>query len=176
MSEKYKIYPEGLFFITLTVVGWIDVFTREEYAEEIIDNLNFCIEKKGLKIYSFCIISSHVHMIASSSNFSLSDILRDFKSYTAKKIIASIEGNPRESRKEWMLHMFEFYAKGNSHNSKYQFWQQHNHPIDLVSNKFVDEKRQYIHENPVKAKLVNEACNYIYSSANPFTRLKLEAL
>ncbi len=176
MSEKYKIYPEGLFFITLTVVGWIDVFTREEYAEEVIDNFNFCIEQKGLKIYCFCIMSSHIHLIASSVNSSLSDILRDFKSYTAKKIIASIEENPRESRKEWLLHMFEFYAKGNSHNSKYQFWQQHNHPIDLVSSKFVDEKRQYIHENPVKARLVNEASNYIYSSANPFTRIKLEAL
>jgi len=176
MSEKYKIYPEGLFFITLTVVGWIDVFTREEYAEEIIDNLNFCIEQKGLKVYCFCIMSSHVHLIVSSVNVSLSEILRDFKSYTAKKIIASIEESPRESRKEWLLHLFEFYAKGNSHNSKYQFWQQHNHPIDLVSPKFVDEKRQYIHENPVKAKLVNEASNYIYSSANSFTRVKLEAL
>nr|WP_317127252.1 hypothetical protein [Botryobacter ruber] len=53
MSEKYKLYQGGLFFVTLTVVGWIDVFTRREYAEIIVDNLNYCSSRKGLEVYSF---------------------------------------------------------------------------------------------------------------------------
>ncbi|MGZ5282875.1 MAG: REP-associated tyrosine transposase [Bacteroidia bacterium] len=176
MSEKYKTYEGGLFFVTLTVVGWIDVFTRSEYCDEIIKNLNFCIEKKGLHVYAFVIMSNHLHLIASVDQGLLSAVLRDFKSFTAKSIINMINENPQESRKEWLLYMFEYFAKGNKHNSQYQFWQHNNHPIDLVSNKFIDQRVNYIHENPVKANLVNETQNYIYSSANPFTTLRLEAL
>jgi putative transposase len=175
MSEKYKTYPGGLFFVTLTVVGWIDVFTRREYADEIIRNLNYCIENKGLKVYAFCIMPSHLHMVAYSEN-SLSDTLREFKSYTAKKIINLIENNTQESRKEWLLYLFRYYGKYNKHNAEHQFWQQHNHPIDLITAKFIDQKIDYIHDNPVNAGLVTEAHCYVFSSANPDTELKLEVL
>lgn len=175
MSEKYKIYPGGAFFVTLSIVGWIDVFTRREYADEIIKNLNFCIQNKGLKVYAFCIMPSHIHMVASAGDDGLlSNILRDFKSYTAKQIIDQIRNNMQESRKEWLLYLFRFYAKHNKHNAEYQFWQQHNHPIDLVTAKFTDQKINYIHDNPVKAGLVSEAHCYVFSSANPDTELKLE--
>ena len=86
MSEKYKTYPEGTFFVTLTVVGWIDVFTRAEYADLVIDNLNYCIANKGLKVYAYVLMSNHLHMVAQSKT-NLGFILRDFKSFTAKSIL-----------------------------------------------------------------------------------------
>jgi len=170
------MYEGGLYFVTLTVVGWIDVFSRKDYCVELIDNLNYCISHKNLEVYEFCIMPSHVHMIASASNGLLSNILRDFKSFTAKQIIKSIKRNRQESRKEWLLYLFEYFGKRNKHNAQYQFWQQHNHPIDLFSNKFIDQKATYILENPVEAGLVNSPENYIYSSANPLCRLKLSEL
>ena len=176
MSEKYKVYEGGLFFVTLTTVGWIDVFTRAEYSEEVIRSLNFCIEKKGLSVYAFCIMSSHIHLLSSTKAGLLTAALRDFKSYTAKSIINLIKENPQESRRDWLLYMFEYFGEKNKHNSQYQFWQQNNHPIDLGSKKFIEEKVNYIHENPVKAKIVTEAQNYVYSSANPFCGVRLEAL
>ena len=80
MSEKYIIQKQGLHFVALTVVGWIDVFTRSVYCDEIIKNLNYCIETKGLRITTFCIMPSHIHMIAYSEGDHLGNILRDFKS------------------------------------------------------------------------------------------------
>ncbi|PCH69835.1 MAG: transposase [Bacteroidetes bacterium] len=176
MSEKYKIYEGGTFFITLTVVGWIDVFTRSEYCDELTNNLNYCIQNKGLNIYCYCIMPSHVHMIASANIGTLGSILRDFKSFTAKKIIKMIKESPTESRKEWLLYMFEYFGKRQKHNQKYQFWQQKNHPIDLVSNYFIDQKMDYIHNNPVKARMVNQPHHYVYSSANEFSELLLESV
>ncbi|HRU18554.1 MAG TPA: transposase [Bacteroidia bacterium] len=174
MSEKYKIFPGGLYFVTMTVVGWIDVFTRAVYCDEIIANLNYCIENKGLRIYAFVIMPSHIHLIAKVENEgNLSDILRDFKSHTSKKIISMIEESESESRKEWLLYMFEFFGKKQIHNKKYQFWQQNNHAFDLFSNKFIDQKFDYIHNNPVEARIVTEPSYYVYSSANEFTNLKL---
>ncbi len=174
MSEKYKILPDGLYFATLTVIQWIDVFTRSEYCDEIIKNLNYCIEHKGLKVYAFCIMPSHIHLIATAEN--LSDVLRDFKSHTAKSIIKLIKEHPSESRKEWLLKMFEAAGSINAHNKTYQFWQQKNHAFDLFTNKFIDQKTDYIHNNPVKARIVNEPHHYVYSSANQFTELKLEKM
>ena len=151
MCEKYKIFPDGLYFVILTTVGWIDVFTRAIYCDEIVKNLNYSIDNKKLKVFAFCIMPSHIHLIAKTEDdVSLSDMLRDFKSYT-KQIIKMIEESATESRREWLLYMFEFYGNKNAHNVKYQFWEQHNHAFDLFSNKFIDQKVNYIHNNPVEA-------------------------
>ena len=91
MSEKYKIFSDGLYFCTLAVVGWIDVFTRAEYCDEIIRNINYCIDKKGLRVYAFVIMPSHIHLIAKVENGNLSDVLRDFKSFNVKQILKMIE-------------------------------------------------------------------------------------
>ena len=120
---------------------------------------------------------SHIHLIAKTEDdVSLSDVLRDFKSNTSKQIIKMIEESHTESRREWLLYMFEFYGKKNAHNVKYQFWQQNNHAFDLFSNKFIDQKVNYIHNNPVEARIVTEPHFYVYSSANQFTDLKLAEL
>jgi REP element-mobilizing transposase RayT len=176
MSERYKTYEGGLFFVTLTVVGWIDVFTRREYSDVLVDNLNYCIAHKGLRVYAYCIMPSHVHMIAEVQHGKLTAVMRDFKSYTAKKLIDLIQQHLQESRREWLLYMFEYYGKYNRHNSQYQFWIQNNHPIDLVSSQFIAQKVAYIQENPVKAGFVNESQNWIYSSANPESALRISVI
>lgn len=100
MSEKYKTHEDGLYFVSFSVVGWIDVFTRRIYQDLLVDSFLFCQKNKGLKIYCYCIMPSHVHFISYSENGSLSNILRDLKSFTATKIIQSISTNISESRKE----------------------------------------------------------------------------
>ncbi|MBL4716615.1 MAG: transposase [Bacteroidetes bacterium] len=176
MSEKYKLYEGGVFFVTLTTVSWIDVFTRSEYCDEIINNLNYCINNKGLEVYCYCIMPSHIHIIASTKIGTLGDILRDFKSFTSKKIIKMISESQTENHKEWLLYMFEYFGKRQKHNQKYQFWKQSNHPIDLLSNHFIDQKIDYIHGNPVKARIVDEPENYVYSSAYEFNELLMESV
>ena len=175
MSEKYKFHKDGLFFVTMTVVGWIDVFTRKKYADEIIKNLNYCIDKKGLQVYEFVIMSNHIHMVCAADDGEVGRIIRDFKSFTAKEIIRLIDENPSESRKEWLLYMFRYFAKGTSPKCEFQFWQHRNHPISLESPHFTMQKINYILENPVKAGIVKKAEHYIYSSANPKTELKLRS-
>jgi len=87
-------------FVTFAVVEWVDAFTRKEYRDVVIDSLKFCQKEKGLLLHGWCIMSNHVHLITSSKNENLSNILRDFKKFTSKKIIAAIEKNEHESRKD----------------------------------------------------------------------------
>jgi putative transposase len=93
------------------------------------------------------------------------DILRDMKKFTSKAIIKAIEENPQESRKEWLLWFFERAGKKNSNNSKYQFWQQNNKPIELSTNEMIELKLNYIHNNPVAEGIVFEPHEYKYGSA-----------
>ncbi len=176
MSRAYKTYQGGLFSVTLSVVGWIDVFIRRKYCDCLVQDLTFCQEKKGLQLYAYCIMSSHVHLIAAAEKGTLSDILRDFKSYTAKQLLQQIQDNPQESRKEWLLYLFRHFARKNNHKIEFQFWQHHNHPIDLNTNELIEQKLNYIHQNPVTTGLVNEAQDFFFSSANPLSPLKMLTL
>ena len=165
MAFKYAVNDQNdIYFITTTVVGWIDAFTRKELAEVIIESLRYCQSEKGLIIYAWCLMPSHLHMIVSAKeNYKLSDIIRDFKKFTSKKIIKTIE-EINESR-EWLLDKFSFAARINIKNKEYKFWQDGFHPIALYSNEFKDQKLDYIHNNPIESGIVSEAEHYKYSSA-----------
>ena len=154
----------GAYFITLTVIDWVDVFTKKEYKDILIDSLKYCIINKGLHVFEFVIMSNHVHAIVSSDKMPLSDIISDFKKFTAKQIIEQIT-NSNESRKEWLLKKFAFAGARNSNNKTYQFWQQDYHAIELSNEKMWRQRMDYIHNNPVRAGVVKHAEDYLYSSA-----------
>ncbi len=170
MSRKYKFQnPEGLYFITFATVWWVDVFSRMEYKDMLIKSFEYCQKNKGLELFAWCIMTNHVHLIArAEEGFLLQNILRDMKKHTSLQIIEAIETNPQESRKEWLMKIFRHHGKNNSNNTTYQFWQQDNHPIELWSVPVIEEKLEYIHQNPVKAGWVAEPQHYLYSSAKDY--------
>jgi putative transposase len=169
----YKIRnKKEIHFVTFAVVGWVDVFTRREYRDVLIESLKFCQKEKGLMLHGWCIMSNHVHLIASARNENLSDILRDFKKFTSKQIVAAIEKNEHESRREWMLKIFLEQGLKTSRNKTYQFWRQDNQPQELYSPKFFFQKLNYIHNNPVVAGIVEKSEHYLYSSAKDYFETK----
>jgi hypothetical protein len=111
-------------------------------------------------------------MIIGTQSLPLEGIIRDLKKFTSFKIIEAIKDNAQESRREWMLWMFERAGKRNPNNTKYQFWQQDNHPIELATNEMMQQKLDYIHQNPVAAGLVLSEEEYLYSSAKNYTGQK----
>ena len=166
MSEGYKIRDQTLpHFITFTVVDWIDVFTRQTYRDIVIDSLDYCIQNKGMILFGYVIMSNHIQMIIQSQEATLSDLIRDFKKFTAKSILEKIQNSP-ESRREWMLERFKLATESHSRNKNYQLWQYGNHPEEVYSNKFMWTKLDYIHLNPVRAGIVEKASHYVYSSAS----------
>ncbi|MCM4166869.1 hypothetical protein KCTC52924_01723 [Arenibacter antarcticus] len=172
MKEGYIIREqEKAHFITATVVDWIDVFTRQLYRDIVIDSLKYCIENKGLILYGYVIMSNHIHMIIQSNDGKLSNLVRDFKKYTANKILDSIQNEP-ESRREWMLDSFKKATATHSRNKNYQFWQYGNHAEEIYSSKFMWSKLNYVHMNPVRAGIVERASQYRYSSASNYVESK----
>ena len=168
MSTGYKIGKDDhAYFVTLTVIDWVDIFTRKIYRDIILESLTYCRQEKGLRVWAYVIMSNHVHCILSSPHCNLSNIIRDFKRYTAIKILKSIRAQP-ESRRDWMLKRFEFAAKSSVRNGQHQFWMHNNHAEKLVSRKFVAQKLHYIHLNPVRAGWVEHTDEWMYSSARNY--------
>ncbi|WP_249414420.1 transposase [Marinifilum caeruleilacunae] len=103
MSRNYKFHnPEGLYFVSFAVVDWLDVFTRMEYKEIVLDSLRYCQQHKGMEIFAWCIMSNHIHLIFRSDKGQKPELLLgDFKRFTSRRLIRAIKDNPGESRKEW---------------------------------------------------------------------------
>lgn len=169
--SRYKIMDQkGLTFVTCTVVGWVDIFSRKTYRDMVLESLAFCRQEKQLRIFAYVLMTNHLHMIIQTERQSpngLSAILRDFKKFTANKIIEAVQSD-QESRREWLLHVFRYYARTNINNRYFQFWIQDNHPIAVEHPQIAWQKVHYIHSNPVRAGWVEKPEDYLYSSARNY--------
>jgi REP element-mobilizing transposase RayT len=168
MTTGYQIIDqEGVYFLTFQVVNWIDLFTRKIYRDIIITNLRYCQQQKGLILFAFVIMSNHIHLLVRARNGNLSDVIRDLKGYSSKQIIEAIKNTP-ESRKDWILMHLAYAAGGHARNKFYQVWTHENHAEIVFSSSFFKQKLNYIHLNPVRAGIVEEPQEYIYSSAKNY--------
>jgi putative transposase len=174
MSERYKTHDQNRpYFVTFATEAWVDVFTRPAYRDVVVESLKYCQKEKGLVIYAWCLMSNHLHLvIASTGIVQIEDIIRDFKKYTSVQICRAIEENEHESRRVWMLNIFRIAAAETGKHVKYKFWKHEYHPIELFSNAVIDQKVNYIHDNPVKEFLVENPEDYIYSSARNYAGRK----
>ncbi len=171
-GDSYKVTDlHATYYITCTVVNWIDLFTRLRYKEIIVESLQYCIKNKGLKLNTWVIMSKHIHFLGRCDPpHRMSNFLRDFKKFTSKQFIESIESS-EESRRSWLLDKFAFEAKRTNRAEKYKVWKDSNHPVDL---NLVDhlQKLDYIHNNPVRAGLVYNPEVYVFSSAADYAGRK----
>ena len=172
MSETRKAnVPEATYFVTLTVDSWVDVFTRKELVDELLKNIRYCQANKGLELFAYVImsvryVSDHMHFVMRRSKGLLADLLRDFKSYTAKQLLHLIATLRNESRSEWLLRHFSHAGMTSAQNKEFAFWKKESHPIELYTSEVFDQKLDYIHMNPVVSGLVNRPEHYLLSSAH----------
>ena len=161
--DQYAAY-----FVTFTVVGWMDVFTRKECKHIIVDSLKYCQQNKGLIIHAWVMMESHLHLVISASEESdgVSTIIRDFKKFTARQLIDWITQSRTESRRQWMQVVLRDHAKHLKNYGTYKLWQPSNMPKLMLYPKLMAQKINYIHNNPVVSDIVDK--DYLYSSARNY--------
>ncbi|OUJ75511.1 REP-associated tyrosine transposase [Hymenobacter crusticola] len=169
MGIRYTVRSEQPYYLTCTVVDWVDVFTRPVYRHIIVDALRYCQQQKGLELFAWCLMSNHLHLLARAADgHNLAHILRDFKKFTSKAIVQAILDEPTESRQAWLLDRFYFYGIVNPKITNAKFWQDGSHAVEVLTPAFAQQKLHYIHQNPVRAQLVLEAEAYVFSSASNY--------
>ena len=164
----------GVYFLTLTVTGWVDLFTRGQCRNIVLDSLAYARKAKGLRLFSYVLMSNHVHLLAAAEKESqgLSAIIRDVKRHTSKRLIETVHDHPREFRRHWMEQIFSHSDNLNERISGYRVWQPGNRPIRCISRNFTQQKLNYIHMNPVRAGIVDHPVDYRLSSARNYAGRK----
>lgn len=169
--EGYAIRDQfATHFLTFTVCGWIDLFTRKIYRDIVMDSFRFAQKNGQLILNAYVVMSNHIHLIARANDKqkkTLSDIVRDFKKFTHHEMMPIIESEA-ESRRQWMVHQFNYFGRINPNNEIKQIWVNNSHPEECYSHEFIKSKLNYIHENPVRAGIVVNPEEYIYSSASNY--------
>ena len=164
MYRKYKVFNISKpYFVTSSVLSWIKIFDDKEIVSILIDSIIYCQLNKGLEIYAYVIMPDHFHMVCrSKTDNSLSEIFRDLKKFTSRTTITYLKQQKSEIYSEWL----DCFRNGNNESGdSYKIWQDGFNPKELSSNKFIDQKIEYIHNNPVKAGIVERPEDYNYSSA-----------
>ena len=105
-SENYLIHDQhAVHFPTFTVIEWIDIFTRANYKIEIANALEYCQKNKGLRLYAWCLMTNHLHLVCQTTEpHTLSEFVRDFKKHTAKTIVKKFGTSPRAAVTGYLKH------------------------------------------------------------------------
>ena len=157
----HSFHEEGhLYFITATICGWKNLFNNKDYAQIVLNSLDWMQKNKRIKLYAFVIMPSHIHAIILPLQATIGNSLQQFGSFTAHKILNQL-------RKDNFAELINYF-----HSQNIQ--QEHNHRIwqdiqakNIYSSEFLEQKLDYIHNNPLLAGLVGEAdrSKYLFSSA-----------
>ena len=152
---------------SILYVDWLPLFAEPEYRQIILDSLHYLRLAKQTQLNAFVVMSTHVHAVLwPDDGIHLSDVTRDFKRFTSRAISREAE---RQGKKEFLL-TFKNARKANRGRevSIYQVWQEGSHPEAIFTEKFANQKIDYIHLNPVRAGIVNVAQEWPYSSARAY--------
>ena len=170
-------YENLTHFITITVIEWIDIFTKSEYFDTIVKSLAYCRENKGLLLYEYVIMTNHLHLIVGAAKgYKLSQIISDFKKHTTGEICKLLKTDNRRYILNLLNHSF---SKKDGYEM--QIWLRENYPEVMLSENFLQEKITYIYNNPIKRGLVAKPEDWLYCSArnrilNDNTVIKLDRL
>lgn len=182
--SEYNV-PGGVYFFTATIIAKENVFTTPKYFEIIIDSFRFFYKERGVSTIFYVIMPNHFHwgLKLPEVKDNPSDVCRDFKRHTAKEIIKNlnfevINGNyktlqlfedksvtKRRSPSE-LLAVFKS-STVNIKDQRHKIWQSHSDLKIIETEKFLKQKIEYTHRNPLgeKWKLVENDIDYPYSSA-----------
>lgn len=146
MPDLFFYAPEHYVqFFTATILGWKHLLKQDKYKQLIMDTLRFLVEQGRVKVYGFTIMINHIHLIWHiQPGYKWEDVQRDFLKYTAQQIKADLEKHHPK-----VLPLFLVNAK----DRKYQIWERNPLSIDLWSREVLVQKLQYMHLNPVRARV-----------------------
>jgi putative transposase len=155
----HKENTDLTYFFTFTIKNWYYLFDRHNRFQILADSLIYCQKNKGLNLYAYVFMLNHIHLIASAPD--MIAFVRDFKKFISKEMqknIIAFEPN--------ILRLFQ------TSENQYEFWQKTNMPQIIESDKFIQQKINYIHHNPVSKQYVKNPEDWVWSSANPDSEIR----
>lgn len=152
--------------MSIAVVNWLPIFSNPTFANIVFKSLKFSQSEKNLKIFAYVLMENHLHLIAAHDD--LVDVMRTFKSFTARQIINEM----KEKNLGFWLDQLKYHKKKWKHDQEFQLWQEGSHPKQVQSSEMMLQKIEYIHMNPVKRGYIEKPEHWLYSSARNYAGLE----
>jgi putative transposase len=163
MRTRYRIFDTHRpYFLTCTVVGWLPVFTRPACVEIVLNSWKFLQGSGRLTLYGYVVLENHLHFVAGGEN--LSETVGDFKSFTARRVIDLLTERAERSLLARLAHEKSLHKA----DRPYQLWQEGSQPKEIAGDEMMEQKLEYIHNNPVARGYVDEPVHWRYSSARNY--------
>ncbi len=160
---RYKILAEGYpYFFTCTVVNWLPIFSNPQIAQIVLDSLVFMQREKRLILYAYVSMENHLHLIAQAE--ALSKEIASFKSFTARSMVDFYIA----ANNHFILDQLAINKREHKRDRIYQVWQEGSHPQQIIDERMLRQKMEYIHYNPVRRGYVELPQHWRYSSAGNY--------
>ncbi|MDF2378664.1 MAG: transposase [Candidatus Gracilibacteria bacterium] len=149
-------------FVTITIVEWINILTKERYFEILGKSLDYCRKHLGLVLLEYVFMTNHIHLIIDSKDgFKISELIKSFKSHTTREFRKALETDNRRYIPRLLSTSYD-KKKG----TIFQIWKRENKPQVILSDEYLEKWTHYIWMNPVKAGYVELPEHWKWSSAN----------
>ena len=147
-----------IYFYTATILNWKQLLHVNKRKEVILNSLQYLVEEKAAKVYAYVIMPNHIHLLWKPlETEKYQNVQLSFMRFTAQKLLFQLQDSDR--------HIDDFLVDKKDRN--YQIWQRNPLAVEMYSRKLIEQKLDYIHNNPVQGKwmLAKSPIDYEYSSA-----------
>jgi REP element-mobilizing transposase RayT len=158
---RYRADDLAPSFCTITVLDWLPVLIEARYIDPIVESLNYCRTQRGLQLFAFVVMPNHLHLIAAARD-DLNMVIRDFKRFTSRMIHDRLNEDGRGSVLHWLQHATQAARR---QRGELGLWADGFHPQAVYSRDVIQQKLDYLHNNPVRKGLVQTPEAWWYSSA-----------
>ncbi len=162
MPVKPNFNPDYFYFVTTNVVKHAHLFRQDVIKRIIVDSFHYLRTERRVKLFVFVVMPNHIHFIAQFDNGRpLSDVMRDFKKFTARQIYRQIQAEENTRALEFLR------KEGMALKQEYKVWEDSYDARDVFSREFLEQKMEYIHYNPCQPQwnLVKTPEEYLWSTA-----------
>ena len=162
--ENFEKYGDT-FFVTFSVVGHTPIFEQAQCRDIIIDNLGFYQERGDFTIIAYVVMPNHIHIVVNvKKNLSVSLCIGNFKRITSRQISKHLHDTGNHALIKRLLIAAEQEPAKDT-----KIWKPRFDSFVLNNIDTLNQKIQYIHNNPVKAGLVENPNDWPYSSASSYS-------
>lgn len=162
MARWHKPKDVNVVFLTANVFRRVRLFEEAGHCRLLLESLDYCREKHHLSIYAFVIMPDHLHLLVGLPRDGvLTEFLREWKGFVGRSLVQLLR---RQGRNDWLEQM-KVPGATRRKDARFHIFQPDTNVEGIVSERFFKQKLDYIHRNPVVARLVEREVDYRFSSA-----------
>jgi putative transposase len=168
MTHRFLIsHDSPVLYITLVTNNRLPVFRTDHVRELMSQFIDEARRSAGFLLFAYVVMLDHLHLLTNRPSTN-SDRLRVSKGLTAHRLIEYLKENNH------LISLRKLQHQTRDRDYKYSLWQTEKNVFETFSEKMFMEKLNYIHQNPVRAGLVERATDYRWSSARIWAGCPLE--